>query len=291
MKIIIRYIAVLVIVLLTFHISFPQSRSGYTFKLLAEKKFNDSSFFKSHYHLTENQFENSFKMTSLPSPFGWGVYVPEIIYVDQKSNYYLTDRTNKIIIYDINASLTNEIVFPETFHFNSLYFNSNTELVCELSNQQQIKFFSLDTNTFNLSEIGFDNRDEFLKIYTSNNNIENDLLISHIREINDIFTSPTGRFLKPQKISLFTSSDDRFKFKVSPIPDIYFDRIKDKDIQLEIYIEEYSDKKFVFVRDSYLDSNGNLYLTGIHSNTVERLNELEIKVLNSTFFIWKFEKN
>ncbi|HLT24775.1 MAG TPA: hypothetical protein VK004_06590 [Ignavibacteria bacterium] len=285
------YLSIPILSLLTVCNSFSQSSETYTFKVLAEKEFNDSSFFESQYILTDNQFENFFTISSLPSPFGWGVYVPEIIYVDQNQNYYLTDRTNKMIIYDNSNSLIKEIVFPETFQFNALYLTSNNELVYELLNQQQIKFFSLNDSTSSLSEINFESKNESSKIYGLNGKISNDLLISHIQETKDIFASPTGRFLKPQKISLFTSRDDRFNSKSGRIPEIYFDGIKDKNIKLEIYVEEYSDRKFVYVRDSYLDSNGNLYLTGIHSNTVERLNEFEIKVLNSSFFIWKFEKN
>ena len=145
-------LACFTIVILTVSNSFSQLNDNYSFKLQFEGEFNNNTFFASGFNL--NSPDNYFTMSSTPSPFEWGVCLPEIIYVDQNQNYYLTDRKHKLNIYDSSNTLLAEITFPETFEFSSLYINSDNRLIYELSNSQKIKHY--------LDELHFEKADVFL---------------------------------------------------------------------------------------------------------------------------------
>lgn len=291
------------------------SNKNFEFKSIFERKFSNDvdSLFKHNFvvNSTDSKYNSNneyFYLSLLPSPgapYGFsGPYIPEIIYVDENENIYISDHINGLKVYNKNGYYETKFDYPQYFEFNKSFIDEENNLIIDLvsnyyfnlNNKLTYKSYFIDSESLNLIDYTHSESSKICENYLygqeviDNSTIKNNRISFH-GIIMDISNKDNGRFVYPSNISLykFKNDDEHLKFMNFRIPHEYIYDIQKENILYDINITDYSDKKIIYVASSYLSNKGDLYLLGIHSNDIQTISNFEKRVNNPTLFLWKFE--
>jgi len=231
---------------------------------------------------------------------------PGIVTIDSELNFYITNAYDNMKIYDSKGKFLKNIEYPVGYNveyqsldnINNLYLflkktdSTNKKIVLKSNLKSNLEEILTDQQVSNLNKTLLP-PENFSEVISKKNEKQGmDGVFFDLRydskKIKTIFSSADGRYISPSTITVYrqekpfveseTNKNDNNKFEVLNVSEISTDRV----ISLGSYV---------------IDRVGNIYLSGVRSNKVEKtkvqMDNVErnaFKAMEPVFFIYKLEK-
>jgi len=252
-----------------------------------------AKYSKDYYLVTNTQFS--------PTQFIPG---PCLFMIDFDTNFYIYNAYENIKVFNKNGKFIYKFEYPEGFHAadHSMEENGNAFILLIPDDKDEKKKIVYKINLKERTESLLSD-DEINKLQSNLFNHKNALERKKKEQgtgnfyfevtwgpgTKTIFTNENGRFITPSYLIIY-----KFDTSYSNIP---LKREPNEYLFDSLDISKYSNDKVFDVSITKIDKNGNIFISGVRSNEVERIKfdydgvEVDaIKVYRPKFFLCEFER-
>jgi len=274
------------------------STQKYYFISLIEKpvegNFSDTALYLFHSNSMNPQDSytlidpKNFLLPDMPSPW--------LVAVDSKDNYYISNAYENLKIMDKFGNFVYKFDYPKGYYgtFSSVDEENNIYIRFYMDNENLSDTIIYKVNAVNRTAKKLTN-DEILQIddkyLTQKNNAADEInynIIPGTGKIKTIFSESDGRFVSPDTLIVYKTGGNYDRQTGQP---------DEKDIYDKVSISGLANDKVIYINSWQVDKNGDILLSGVKSNDIERIKNYvstggkdAVKISNIKFFIWKLTK-
>jgi hypothetical protein len=256
-------------------------------------------------------YHSNFKYTKdyylvTPTEFSPTQFIPGpvLLMIDPDTNFYIANAYENIKVFNKSGKFIYKFEYPNDFRASSHYMDENRnvfillmpgdqnekkKIVYKINWKQHIESLLSDSETSQLQS-GIFNPQNYLerkKKEQGTGKIYFDAIWG--TAMRSILTNENGRFIEPKSLNVY-------RFDTSYNINLNYN-IPDKYLYDSLIISNYFNDKVVDISSTKIDKNGNIYISGVRSNEVERIKldydrrEIDaIKVYSPKFFLCEFER-
>jgi hypothetical protein len=274
------------------------STQKYYFMSLIEKpiegNFSDTALYL--FHSNSMNPQDSFLLTDSVYFLLPDIPSPGLVTVDNKDNYYISNAYENLKILDKFGNFVYKFDYPKGYYgtFSSVDEENNIYIRFYMDNENLTDTVIYKVNAVNRTAKKLTNDEIPLiddKYLTQKNEAADEInykVIPSFKKIKTIFAESDGRFVSP---------DTLIVYKVGGNYDRQTGQPDEKDIYDKVSISGLTNDKVIYINSWQVDKNGDILLSGVKSNDIERIKihasseiKHDVKISNIKFFIWKLIK-